>query len=137
MTLRLIPRVTSSNLLSRMRTENTIPVLGVEDLEESRRFYVDVLGFREDWGFDPGSPLGSVGREGNSIMLCTGESKGMTVWIGVEDIVPFHEACIAAGARIVLPPQNMPWAFEFRALDPSGNILWFGSGPLPETGEVV
>jgi len=115
-----------------MRTENAIPVLGVMNLERSRRFYVDGLGFSVDWGCEPGWFIGSVGRDGHSIMLSEEEPSGMTVWIGVEDIVPFYEACVAVGAEVVVPPQNRPWAYEFRVKDPDGNVLWFGSGPLLE-----
>ena len=32
------------------KVENTIPVLGVYSLNNSIRFYTDVLGFKLDWG---------------------------------------------------------------------------------------
>lgn len=116
--------------MSSPKVENAIPVLGVADLFKSRDFYTQVLGFTEDWGFEPGSKVGSVGRDGSSIMLSEFEKPGMTVWVGVEDIAPFYKLVMAEGCEITQNPTNQPWAFEFRCLDPDGNTLWFGSGPL-------
>lgn len=116
--------------MSSARVENAIPVLGVADLFKSHAFYTEVLGFTEDWGFEPGAKVGSVGRDGSSIMLSEYEKSGMTVWVGVEDIVPFYRLAASAGCQITQKPTNQYWAFEFRTLDPDGNTLWFGSGPL-------
>jgi catechol 2,3-dioxygenase-like lactoylglutathione lyase family enzyme len=116
--------------MSSARVENAIPVLGVADLFKSHAFYTQVLSFTEDWGFEPGAKVGSVGRDGSSIMLSEFETPGMTVWVGVEDIVPFYKLVMYAECEIVQHPTNQPWAFEFRSQDPDGNTLWFGSGPI-------
>lgn len=115
------------------RFETVIPVLTVADLQQSIAFYRDVLGFEEQWGCEQGSPIGSVGRNGEAIMLSTMEGNGATtLWMGVSDIVPITQRLSALGATMVHPPQNRPWAYEVRFLDPDGNVLWFGSEPLPE-----
>ncbi|MBC8064185.1 MAG: VOC family protein [Chlorobia bacterium] len=117
---------------SGIQIENITPVLGVKILERSKTFYVDALGFSVDWGFEEGHVVGSVSRDGKSFMLSEGEASGMTCWVGVEDILPFYERLKSLGIEIVQEPTNQWWAYEFRALDPDGNILWFGSEPLPE-----
>ena len=46
--------------------ENVTPILRVEDLEASRRYYIKTLGFSLDW--DAGTMI-SVSRDRKSIML--------------------------------------------------------------------
>ncbi|QYK54324.1 MAG: hypothetical protein KF824_05350 [Fimbriimonadaceae bacterium] len=113
-----------------IRIENVCPVLGVSSLGAARKFYIDLLGFEVAWGFEEGAFIGSLQRDGKGIMFSTSEKSGMTCWIGVEDIVLIYEALTKANATIVQEPTNQPWAYEFRALDYDGNILWFGSNPL-------
>jgi catechol 2,3-dioxygenase-like lactoylglutathione lyase family enzyme len=64
--------------------ENVIPILRVEDLEVSRRYYIEMLGFSLDW-----ETVGmiSVSRDHKSIMLCEGGQgqRGTWLWIGVDD----------------------------------------------------
>jgi len=50
--------------------ENVTPILRVEDLEASRRYYIKTLGFSLDW--DAGTMI-SVSRDHKSIMLCEGD----------------------------------------------------------------
>jgi hypothetical protein len=50
--------------------ENVIPVLRVEDLDKSGRYYIEMLGFALDWETDG---MISVSRDRKSIMLCQGE----------------------------------------------------------------
>jgi hypothetical protein len=46
--------------------ENVTPILRVENLETSRRYYIQTLGFSLDWGTDG---MISVSRDRGSIML--------------------------------------------------------------------
>src|ERR1700730_9325648 len=64
--------------------ENVTPILRVEDLEASRRYYIQTLGFSLDWD---ACRMISVSRDRKSIMLCEGEQgqTGTWLWIGVED----------------------------------------------------
>jgi len=110
--------------------ENVTPILRVENLEASRRYYIQTLGFSVDW--DAGGMI-SVSRDGKSIMLCERAQgqPGTWLWIGVEDAdLLFAELC-AKGARIRSPPENFSWAYEFAVEDPDGHVLRFGSEPKP------
>lgn len=71
----------------RRHVECTIPVLPVRSLARSIRFYTQKLGFKLDWGGEPGGGLCSVSRDGSSLMLRQRSRKEKTarvcVWIGL------------------------------------------------------
>jgi predicted lactoylglutathione lyase len=108
--------------------ENTIPILRVEDLEVSRSYYIQVLGFSLDWETEG---MISVSRDRKSIMLCEGEQgqSGTWLWIGVDDSDQFFAELSAKGAHIRSSPQNFSWAYEFAVEDPDCHVLRFGSEP--------
>ena len=108
--------------------ENVTPILRVEDLEASRRYYIQTLGFSLDWDADG---MISVSRDGKSVMLCEGEQgvPGVWLWIGVDDADAFFAEFSAKGAQIRSPPQNFSWAYEFAVEDPDGHVLRIGSEP--------
>ncbi len=110
------------------RIENAIPILRVRSLEASIDYYLSVLGFKVDWQV-PGS-MGSVSRDGHSIMLCEGDqgNPGTWVWVGVDDASLFDELA-AKGATIRRAPTNYRWAYEMRVEDPDGHVLRFGTEP--------
>ncbi|NKB71926.1 MAG: bleomycin resistance family protein [Candidatus Latescibacteria bacterium] len=109
--------------------ENTIPVLGVADLARSIRFYTEVLDFQCDWGGGEGSTLGSVSKDGHSIMLLEGikGELGSWVWIGMEDDALF-DVYTGRGVTVVQEPQNHAWAYEMKIADIDDNVLWLGTG---------
>lgn len=108
--------------------ENVTPILRVEGLEASRRYYIETLGFSIDWDTEG---MASVSRDGKSIMLCEGEQgqPGTWLWIGVEDADVFFAEFSARGARIRSSPRNFSWPYEFAIEDPDGHVLRFGSEP--------
>lgn len=109
--------------------ENVIPVLPVRDLAFSVRFYADVLGFSVEWGCGPGDTLGSVRRDGSSLMLSeSAERPKAKVWIGLEDDSLFASVK-AKGVRVIQEPLNRPWAYEMLIEDPDGHVLWLGTEP--------
>ena len=112
------------------QVECVIPVLRVQDLARSVRFYTDVLGFTLDWGAKAGDTLGSVSRDGCAIMLSAG-SRGQPrtwVWIGLEDDSLFG-VVEGRGAKVLQGPKNFPWAYEMKIADPDGHVLWLGTEP--------
>ena len=109
------------------RFECIDPILRVEDMSVSVRYYVDVLGFENaEWGSDE---FTRVGRDGLGIYLCRGGQGrgGAWVWIGVEDVRALYRVYEERGAIIRREPVNEPWALEMQIEDPDGNVLRFGS----------
>jgi catechol 2,3-dioxygenase-like lactoylglutathione lyase family enzyme len=111
--------------------ECIIPILRVKSVAAGIRFYVDVLGFKVDWGGEDGSTFASVSCDGRAIMLAQGEQgqPGTWIWIGVEDIEPLFAEYKAKGVKFREPPTNYPWAYEMKIEDPDGHVLRFGSEP--------
>ena len=111
------------------RFEHAEPILRVEDMAASLRFYVGSLGFvNAHWGNDD---FTHVSRDRAGIYLCRG-AQGLGrawVWIGVEDVEKLHEEYKVRGVAIRLPPTNYPWALEMQVEDPDGNVLRMGSDP--------
>jgi predicted enzyme related to lactoylglutathione lyase len=111
--------------------EGSAPILRVEDMAASLRFYVNLLGFNNAaWGNDD---FTHVSRDSAGIYLCRGGQGrgGAWVWIGVDDAEKLHEECKARGVAIRLPPTNYSWALEMQVEDPDGNVLRLGSEPKP------
>jgi predicted lactoylglutathione lyase len=110
--------------------EHVTPILRVEDLEASRHYYMQKLGFVLDWDADG---MISVSRDNESIMLCEREQgqPGTWLWIGVDDVDALFAEFSAKGAHIRSPPKNFSWAYEFAVEDPDGHVLRFGSEPKP------
>lgn len=116
---------------SRVGFECIVPILRVASLAESLKFYVEVLGFRADWGDHDGSEMASVSRDGHSVMLCQGAQgqPGTWIWIGVEDIDPLFAEYQNKGVRFIQAPANRPWAYEMQLVDPDDHVIRFGSEP--------
>lgn len=114
-----------------VRFENSQPILRVENMEASLRFYVELLGFENaSWG---SADFTSINRDNAVIYLCCqGQGRGGAwVWIGVEDAEQLHDELRARGVAIRMPLTNHSWALEFQVEDPDGNVLRFGSEPKP------
>ena len=118
-----------SSRAAKVGFECVIPILRVNSLAASIRFYVDVLGFKVDWGGEDESTFASVSRDRRSIMLSQGEQgqPGTWLWIGVEDIEPLFAKYRAEGVKFREGPTNYPWAYEMKIEDPDGHVLRFGS----------
>jgi catechol 2,3-dioxygenase-like lactoylglutathione lyase family enzyme len=119
----------------RTRLEGSQPILRVESMDASLRFYVDLLGFTTvSWGTEE---FTSISRDRAAIYLCQGGQGrgGAWIWIGAEDVQELHKELTAKGVSIRLPPTNYPWALEMHVEDPDGNVIRFGSDSLDAAAE--
>lgn len=122
----------SDSKSARVYYEGSQPILRVENMESSLRFYVGVLGFKNaPWGNDD---FTSVNRDRAGIYLCRGGQGrgGAWVWLGVEDVEVIYEDLKKRGVPIRMVPTNFSWALEMQVEDPDGNVLRLGSEPRPE-----
>ena len=102
-----------------VQVETITPILRVKDMAVSKAFYIDVLGFADLWGDDN---FGAISRDGRSIYLSKedqGDPGSCWVWIGVEDLDMFYEACKASGAEMRQEPTNLPGLMRCRSQIPT------------------
>lgn len=114
---------------ARVGFEGSAPILRVENMAASLRYYVNVLGFEAaNWG---NAEFTFVSRDGAGIYLCQGgQGQGKAwAWIGVDDAEKLYGEYKASGAKIRLTPTNYSWALEMQVEDPDGNVLRLGSEP--------
>ena len=107
------------------------PILTVDDLAASTRYFRDALGFTIDWQYGEPPDFASVSRGDGVLFLCQrcqGHPGGW-VMMFVRDIDRLHDELRERGARIKMPPTDMPWGLrEMNVADLDGNVLRFGSG---------
>lgn len=106
---------------------HAVPILCVSDFDRSIAYYLDRLGFTEDWRF---GRFGSVTRDSASLMLSEG-SQGCTstwLWIACGDADALYQELLERGADIRHPPTNFPWGSrEVHVFDADRHVLRFGS----------
>jgi lactoylglutathione lyase len=127
------------------------PILHVEDVERSLRFYVENFGFEEEFRFpdegppefvflrmgetgigiggkgEPGVPDWPHGRPTGSFQLC----------IYAEDAGAAAQRLVAAGVPRLTEPREMPWGEKLAFFeDPDRNLIHVTS-VVPEGGEAV
>jgi catechol 2,3-dioxygenase-like lactoylglutathione lyase family enzyme len=125
--------MTTAKLNLDIHIENIQPILSVKDMNISRAFYVDILGFEEaEWG---DNNFTSISRDNCGIYLCRGEqgNPGTWIWIGFDgDIFSLYNELREKGVAIRQPPISHPWAMEMQIEDPDGHVLRFGTDPVSE-----
>ena len=110
-------------------------VLAVRDLAASTRFYVEVLGFRRDFG-DGSDGWSFLSRDGFRVMLgeCPDErtagelgNHSYVAYVLVEGVDEFYAEVKARGADTTSPPVSEPWGLrEFGIRTPDGHRIRFG-----------
>jgi catechol 2,3-dioxygenase-like lactoylglutathione lyase family enzyme len=107
-----------------------VPTLRIKELERSRRFYVDGLGFRVDWEWrhEPGFPaFVQVSRAGMRLYLSEHEGDcpaGALVHLYVSDVDGWQAELLTRGIVAEHAPVDRPWGNrEMLLLDPDGNKL--------------
>jgi len=110
-----------------------VPEIPVSNVDTAAEYYVNVLGFRVDWGSDEGG-IGGI-SQGDCRMFLTnapfralhGPTAPVIVWLNVNskrEVDELFERWSEAGAAILEAVEDKPWNLrEFRVADPDGNQL--------------
>ena len=110
-------------------------VLAVRNLKESTQFYIEVLGFRRDFG-DGSDGWSFLSRDNFKVRLgeCPDEKPASElgnhsyfVYLMVEGLDQLHQELSARGAQVISEPENKPWGLrEFSLRTPDGHRIRFG-----------
>ena len=109
-------------------------VFAVADVQQTVDFYCNVLGFKEHWLWEDPPTFGCVGMGQVEVFLCrqpqlAGKVDGHMHCFFVDDVAALHDQHVSAGADIISPLENKPWAVrEYTVRDCNGYHLRFG-GP--------
>jgi lactoylglutathione lyase len=112
--------------------DRAFPIISVADLGATQAFY-ERLGFTRAYQFPPeGEPVFvAMEREDSSIGL--GADDGNTTdrfgyWVYVDDVDATLRTLRAAGAPVVVEPEDQPWGERVaQTRDPAGNLVFLGA----------
>lgn len=113
-----------------MKTHSAATVFAVKNVEESLRFYVDVLGFSEDFRFGE-----YAGVKHGDVFIHLSQSPPSerlpgsgAIYIFCDEVDDFHRETKEKGARIAYEPKDWPYGMrDFAAYDLDGNQVSFGT----------
>jgi len=100
-----------------------VPQLPVANVQETQRFYQDVLGFKIDWTWGE-NEYGAVSRDRTEFYLIADKPpfQPITCVINVTEVDPLCAQWRAKGAKILSEPEDMPWGVrEFTVEDNNGH----------------
>ena len=116
-----------------MTIRRVVPDIASNRLEESRKFYTDVVGFQVamDMPIDRGRivTLVSPSNPTAQISLLSGPASrsrhpAPTLTIEVADVDAVHAKAVTTGVRIVYPLTAEPWGVRrFFLADPNGVVI--------------
>src|SRR5262245_2210644 len=118
------------------RLEATRLILAVRDLRTATDFYVNILGFRRDFG-DESDGWSWLSRDNFRVGL--GEcpdtvsaselgDHSYVAYVNVDEIDALYAEFVSRGAPIRTPPETKPWGMrEFALQTPDGHRMTFGS----------
>ena len=110
-----------------------VPEIPVSNVDSAADYYVNVLGFRFDWGKDEDG-IGGI-SPGECRMFLTspafravhGLQGPVIVWLNLnskQEVDELFERWKDTGAKIIEAVEDKPWNLrEFRAADLDGNVL--------------
>jgi catechol 2,3-dioxygenase-like lactoylglutathione lyase family enzyme len=108
-------------------------VLAVRDLDLSTRFYIDKLGFAEDFSVDGWSFLSRgacelrLGHCADAVPASVNADHSWFAYLHVSDARALYDEYCAAGVSIWHRLADKPWGFrEFAIVTPDGHRIVFG-----------
>jgi uncharacterized glyoxalase superfamily protein PhnB len=120
---------------ARARITGVRSVLAVRDLAVATRHYIDVLGFRRDFG-DGSDGWSFLSRDEFRVMLgecpesMPATELGDHSYVGyvlVEQVDALHAELVERGAMVTSAPADKPWGLrEFTIRTPDGHRYTFG-----------
>ena len=113
-----------------MQTHGSATTFHVANVDESLKYYTEVLGFSERFRFGDyaGVAHGEVQIHLSGPASTNKRSVGQgSIYIFCDDCDAYYAEIIARGATTQAPPQDYPYGMrDFVLEDPDGNLVAFG-----------
>lgn len=119
-------------------------VLAVNDLATSKRFYVEKLGFVEDFSVDGWAFLSRgacrlrLGHCPDAVPMSRSQDHSWFAYLHVRDAAGLYEEAVGKGVEIWHPLADKSWGMrEFAVVTPDGHRIVFGEKlpvPITDTG---
>jgi len=123
-----------------MSIRRVVPDLSAERFDESRAFYVDVLGFEVAMDLGSVVTLASPANPTAQITLMRRDGSPRLlpqVTIEVADVDAVYNQAVRRGARVLFPPTDESWGVRrFFLFDPNDvviNVMSHRPGPSADT----
>ncbi len=114
-------------------------VLAVNDLERAVRFYVDQLGFDEDfqvdgWAFlSRGACQLRLGHCPDAVPMSKAQDHSWFAYLHVDNAQALYREVVKKGVEIWHPLDDKPWGLrEFAIVTPDGHRIVFGQDLAPD-----
>jgi len=109
-----------------MSIQRVVPDISSDQMDESRKFYTEFLGF--DIGMDMGWVITFVSPQNPTAQLTVlkaqPSSQAPAISIEVDDVDSVHAKAVEQGIKIVYPLTSEPWGVRrFFAVDPNGVVI--------------
>jgi catechol 2,3-dioxygenase-like lactoylglutathione lyase family enzyme len=128
----LAAKIAGGETVDTIRINPGIPIIRIFDVAKAKEFYLDFLGFKQEWEhrFEPGMPLYTqIIRSGLTVHLSEHHgdaSPGATVFIEMTGIEALHRELLGKRYGYARPGvEQAPWGRELQVADPFGNRLRF------------
>src|SRR5690606_36232256 len=113
-----------------MKTQSAATVFSVKNLDEALKFYVDVLGFSEDFRFGEYAGV----KHGEVLIHLSQNHPNMpppgsgAVYIFCDEIDDYYKDITTKGVRTTSEPKDYPYGMrDFLSYDLDGNQVSFGT----------
>jgi catechol 2,3-dioxygenase-like lactoylglutathione lyase family enzyme len=122
----------------------TFPIIAADDLDATKRFYVELLGFDlvydSDWFIDlqaPGNPLLEIAvwRADHELVPpgLAGPPKGVMIDVVVDDVDRIYAAATESGLQPVIELRDEPYGQRrFVVRDPAGTLVEISTPIAPD-----
>jgi catechol 2,3-dioxygenase-like lactoylglutathione lyase family enzyme len=115
-----------------MKLKRAIPTMRIYDVDKTREFYIDYLGFTLDFEhrFHDGAPLFMrVSRDGVAFYLSEHHGDGppgVHVNVEIDDVDAYHAELHSRPYKFMNPGiQDQEWGRDMMVVDPFNNRIYF------------
>ena len=112
-----------------MKFLKSVTVLYSEDISRSLEYYMNVLGFKDQWTWGDPPDFAGISKDEVEIFFCLKGQGSPGTWLSimVDNVDEYYESIKSKGAKILSAPETYEWNMrEILVEDPDGHKIRFG-----------